>query len=233
MRTFLFLLATILATSSVSFAEARPSATSAEAADIVIVTKEGDAFRATINYEVPNLYFNVSLQGGPDCIIYYENIARIEKAGDIRVKSENPIVRIPSIVNIYSFQGRYFDKGNGGKGYLSVVDAVVASGHVDDQLREYVKDYRAKVLTGSINYWVGRIMSVGGIAYSLLSIVTHTHREGSKSVTDSQGLLQSGVGYIICFAGMSLWFGGQDFAGPPTAIVNYYNETHRTRQPED
>ena len=199
----------------------------------MIVTKEGDAFRATINCEVPNLYLNISLRGGPECIIYYKDIARIEKAGDIRTGSKNPIIRIPSTFDIYSFQGRYFTLENRGKGYLSLVEAVTASGRVDDQLRQYIKDYRAKVLTGSINSVAGLIVSIGGLAYGLFSFVAHSHREGSEYVTDSQGWLQVAVGSIIYLTGVSVSVGGQDFAGPPTAIVNYYNETHRTRQADD
>jgi len=111
----------------------------------------------------------------------------------------------------YTYLGHSYSIGLFGEGYLPLVDAAVARSPVDPQFRAEVDAYRAHVAVGRGILAAGALTAAAGVAY-----VYYETFSGGTSLQVYAGV---GVGVIGVVVGLI----GENWAGEPTAIVDYYN----------
>jgi len=195
----------------------------------IIYTKEGDAFRATIEGVGYESQLYARLPNGWSCVLSSEDIAWGESATGEIPTNGNPVVRIPARSgDIYAFRGSYYGNQGGATGYASLVGALAASDRANMELQRYAKEYREKTLTANVSGFAGATIGLVGIVYAYAGMLYYSNHS-----MDGEAGLSYLTGHIIYAIGLTLGIVAANYPGSPRAAVNYYNETHRVRHHGD
>ncbi len=121
--------------------------------------------------------------------------------------------------DVYIYNGKVFVGGLFDAGHASLVNAISASGPMDDQLQKLISSYKCRLSLWRGLRWSGAIL----VLSSVVGMARFSEKENPSEADWTWGSIAGVTGLV----GGVAWLVGMHTAGPPTAIVNYYNRANR------